>query len=92
MSEGDSGLSAAELGRYDGRFACVHHNKGLRVISVVDRSHPVEVSYYDTTGSPYSAIASSDLAYLAVLGDGLAVFQFFEPKRVYLPLVLMQKQ
>jgi hypothetical protein len=50
---------------------------GLRVISVSDPAHPVEVGYYDTPGYANGVAVIGDYAYVADVDAGLQMYQFY---------------
>jgi len=55
-------------------------SRGLRVISVADPEHPVEVGYCDTDGWAHSVTVSGDYAYVADGGNGLRVISVTNPE------------
>jgi hypothetical protein len=52
---------------------------GLRVISVADPAHPVEVGYLDTPGRAWSVEVVGDIAYVADGDSGLRVISVTDP-------------
>jgi hypothetical protein len=55
------------------------HNTGLRIISVADPAHPVEVGYCDTPGQAYEGALSGDYVYVADYTAGLRVISVADP-------------
>lgn len=52
---------------------------GLRVISIDDPEHPVEVGYYDTPGTAYGVAVSGNYACVAAASAGLRVISIADP-------------
>jgi len=64
----------------DGDYAYVADgDSGLRVISVADPAHPVEVGHADTPGSAREVAVSGSYAYVVDLTAGLRVFSVADP-------------
>jgi len=53
------------------------YDAGLRVISVSDPAHPVEVGYYDTPGIALGVAVAGNYAYVADYEAGLQIHQFY---------------
>jgi hypothetical protein len=63
-----------------GNYAYVADDSaGLRVISVSDPAHPVEVGYYDTPGVASSVAVAGNYAYVADGATGLRVISVSDP-------------
>jgi hypothetical protein len=63
----------------DGGYAYVSGSSGMRIISVADSAHPVEVGHYGGPGSAYGAAVAGNLAYVVTGDSGLRVVSIADP-------------
>lgn len=62
------------------RPACVYvadEDFGLRVISVADPAHPVEVGFHDTPGLALGVATDGEYAYVVDSDAGLLIYEFY---------------